>query len=89
MSLVTCIAVYLTIWWTALLAILPLGTRSHAEMGVPVPGGGDPSSPVEPKLRRKFMTTTWVSAILFAVLWLTIHFHWISLPTFPGPHDTY
>jgi predicted secreted protein len=88
MSPVTCIAVYLTIWWTALLAILPLGTRSHAEMGVPVPGGGDPSSPVEPKLKRKFITTTWVSAILFAIVWLTIHFHWISLPTFPGPHDS-
>ncbi len=86
MSLVTCIAVYLTIWWTALFAILPLGSRSHAEAGIPVPGGGDPSSPVEPKLKRKFITTTWVSAILFAILWLIIHFHLVSLPTFPGPH---
>ena len=86
MSLATCIAAYLTIWWTALLAILPLGTRSHAEMGVPVPGGGDPSPPVEPKLKRKFITTTWVAAILFAALWLTIHFHWVSPPNFPEPH---
>jgi predicted secreted protein len=85
-SLVTCIAVYLTIWWTALFAILPLGVRSHAETGIPVPGGGDPSSPVEPKLKRKFITTTWVSAIVFAALWLTIQFHLVTLPTFPGPH---
>jgi predicted secreted protein len=86
MSPVTCVAVYLTIWWTALFAILPLGVRSHAEMGVPVPGGGDPSSPVNPNLKRKFITTTWVSGVVFAGLWLTIHFHLISLPTFPGPH---
>jgi predicted secreted protein len=83
MSLMTGIAIYLTIWWTALFAILPLGVRSHAEEGIPVPGGGDPSSPVDPKLKRKFITTTWVSAILFALLWLALHFHLISLPNLP------
>ena len=88
MSLATCIAVYLTIWWTALLAILPLGSRSHAEAGIPVPGGGDPSSPVEPRLKQKFITTTWVSAILFAIVWMTVHFHWITLPVIPGSRDS-
>lgn len=82
MSLVTCVAAYLTIWWTVLFAILPLGVRSHHEEGVPVPGGGDPSSPVDPKLKRKFMTTTWVAALLFAALWLTIRFHLVHLPNF-------
>ncbi|MBA3811476.1 MAG: DUF1467 family protein [Caulobacteraceae bacterium] len=86
MSLATGIAIYLTIWWTALFAILPLGARSHAEAGIEVPGGGDPSSPVEPRLKRKFITTTWVSAILFALLWLTLHLHLVRLPSFPGPH---
>jgi predicted secreted protein len=75
------IAVYLTIWWVTLFAILPLGVRSHAEEGIPVPGGGDPASPVNPNLKRKFITTTWVSAIVFAVLWLVLHFHLISLPS--------
>ena len=76
------IAIYLTIWWTALFAILPLGVRSHAEEGIEVPGGGDPSSPVNPNLKRKFITTTWVSAILWAALWATLHFHLVTLPTF-------
>ena len=80
------VAIYLTIWWTALLAILPLGSKSYAEAGLPVPGGGDPSAPVEPNLKRKFITTTWVSAILFAILWLVLHFHLVRLPSFPGPH---
>ena len=82
MSPLTCVAAYITLWWTILLAVLPLGARSYAEMNLPVPGGGDPSSPVQPNLKRKFITTTWVSAIAFAALWLTVHFHLITLPSF-------
>jgi len=78
------IAIYLTIWWTILFAVLPLGARSHAEAGIPVPGGGDPASPVNPNLKRKFFTTTWVSGLVFAVLWLVLRFHLVSLPSVPG-----
>lgn len=77
---------YLTIWWTVLFSILPLGSRSHAEMGIEVPGGGDPASPVTPNLRRKFITTTWVSAIVFAGLWAVLTFHLVRLPDFPASH---
>jgi predicted secreted protein len=79
-------AVYLTIWWTVLFAILPLGTQTHAEAGID-PQGGDPGSPVDPKLKKKFITTTWVSAIVFALLWLVIHFKVIDLSKLPGPHS--
>ncbi len=82
LNLPTSIACYLTIWWTVLFAVLPLGARSHAEEGIPVPGGGDPSSPINPNLKRKFITTSWVSAILFAILWLVLHFHLFHLPSF-------
>ncbi|MHB8528273.1 MAG: DUF1467 family protein [Caulobacteraceae bacterium] len=80
MNIETGIASYLVIWWVALFAILPLGVRSHAEEGIEVPGGGDPASPVDPKLKRKFFTTTWVAAIVFCMLWLTLRFHLVSLP---------
>jgi len=83
MGPVTWIAIYLTIWWTALFAILPLGVRSHAEEGIEVPGGGDPASPVNPNLKRKFFTTTWVAAIFTGLLWLALHFHWFTLPELP------
>lgn len=84
MSPMTGIAIYLTIWWTTLFAVLPLGSRSHAEMGIEVPGGGDPGSPVNPNLKRKFITTTWVSAIIFLVMWGVWHFHLIRLPDLPS-----
>ena len=73
------VAIYLTVWWTVLFAVLPLGTRTHAEEGLEVPGGGDPASPVNPNLKKKFITTTWVSAIVYAVILLMIWFRVIPL----------
>jgi hypothetical protein len=36
-------------------------------MGIKPPPARDPGAPVNPNLKRKFITTTWVSAIVFAV----------------------
>lgn len=78
------ISVYLVVWWTVLFAILPLGVQSHHEAGIEVPGGGDPGSPVDPKLKKKFFTTTWVSAIVVAILWVLFHFNLIPFPDLPN-----
>jgi predicted secreted protein len=87
MSPFTAIAIYLTIWWTVLFAVLPLGVTSHHEAGIDPGDGSDPGSPVDPKIKKKFITTTWISAVLFVVLWLVLHFHLVSLPQFPGHVD--
>ena len=84
MTLATGIAIFLTIWWTALFVILPLGTKTYAEMGIEVKDGGDPGAPVNPNLKRKFITTTWVTALLWAVLWLVLKFGLITLPQMPS-----
>jgi predicted secreted protein len=80
------ISVYFVIWWVVLFAILPWGIRSHHEEEIEVPGGGEPASPVNPNLKKKFLTTTWVSAICLAVVWVVLHFGLIPVPTLPsGP----
>lgn len=84
MSLFTGVAIYLTIWWTALFAILPLGSKTYAESGIEVKDGGDPGAPVNPNLKRKFITTTWVSALLWLALFLVVKFHLVALPSFPA-----
>ena len=84
MSVFTGIAIYLTIWWTVLFAVLPLGTQTHAEAGIDKGDGGDPGAPVDPKLARKFITTTWVSAIVFAIVFVIIHFKLVALPSLPS-----
>ena len=88
MNLTWLISLYFIIWWTVLFTILPWGVRSHHEEGVDVPGGGEPASPVNPNIKKKFITTTWVSAIVLAVVWLVFHFSLIPVPTLPaGPSD--
>lgn len=84
MSPMTGFAIYLTLWWTVLFAVLPLGAKSYAEAGIKVTDGGDPGAPVNPNLKRKFITTTWVSAILWVVLWAVIRFGLITLPQMPS-----
>ncbi|HYG27560.1 MAG TPA: DUF1467 family protein [Caulobacteraceae bacterium] len=84
MGIGTSIAVFLTIWWTVLFAVLPLGNRTYYEMGEPVPGGGDPGAPMNPDLKRKFIITTIVAAVVFAILWLVIRFGLIPLPSLPS-----
>ena len=84
MGPVTCIAVFLTIWWTVLFAVLPLGVTSHAEAGIDKGDGGDPGAPVDPKLKKKFFTTTWISVLVFAVIWAIIHFGLVKLPALPS-----
>ena len=66
-----------------LFAVL-LGVRSHYDEGIEVPGGGEPGSPVNPNLKRKFITTTWVSAIVWALIWAVMTFH--LTPTPAPPH---
>ena len=67
------IAIYFTIWWIVLFAILPWGVRSQHETG-DVVAGTDPGAPVAPRLLIKAVATTIVSAILFAGLWVFMEY---------------
>ena len=80
----TAVAIYITIWWTVLFAVLPWGVTSHAQAGIDKGDGGDPGAPVDPKLKKKFITITWISAILWVVVWAIIHFGLLKLPNLPS-----
>ncbi|PLR21027.1 DUF1467 domain-containing protein [Caulobacter zeae] len=86
MGPITSVAIFLTIWWTVLFAVLPLGVRSYHEMGIEPPPGADPGAPVNPNLKRKFFTTTWITAVLFSILWLVVKFQLVSLPDLPSTY---
>ncbi|MCR5880481.1 DUF1467 family protein [Phenylobacterium sp. J367] len=84
MGPLTGIAIYITIWWTVLFAVLPWGVVSHAQAGIDKGDGGDPGAPVDPKLKQKFITTTWISAVVWLAVWAIIHFEIIKLPPLPS-----
>ncbi len=84
MGPITGVAIFMTIWWTVLFTILPLGVVTHAEAGIDKGDGGDPGAPVDPKLKKKFFTTTWIAAVIWVVLFVVLKFHLITLPPLPA-----
>ncbi len=67
------IAIFFTIWWIVLFAILPWGVRSQEEDGAVV-AGTDPGAPVAPRLLIKAIATTIVATIIFAGLWVFMEY---------------
>ncbi len=63
----TAVAIFITIWWIPLFAILPLGVRSPHD-GEDEAFSGDPGAPIAPRLLTKAALTTLVSVALFAAL---------------------
>ncbi|GAC1328804.1 MAG: hypothetical protein NVSMB26_04470 [Beijerinckiaceae bacterium] len=64
-------AMFLTIWWTLLFAVLPFGVRSQHET-TEIVRGTDPGAPVAPRLLAKAIWTTFISVIAFIALMLVI-----------------
>jgi predicted secreted protein len=83
MGPITALSIYLVTWWVVLFTILPIGVTSHAEAGVDHGDGGDPGAPVEPKLKRKFITTTIASTVIWVIIMVCLKFHLIPLPNVP------
>ncbi len=73
MSITMGIAIYFTMWWIVLFAVLPFGVRSQHE-GEDYAGGTDPGAPIAPRLLLKLGITTAVTAVLFAMLWAYINY---------------
>jgi predicted secreted protein len=64
------IAIFFTIWWILLFAVLPFGVQSQHET-TEIVRGSDPGAPVAPRLAAKALWTTALSVIAFlALMWL-------------------
>jgi len=61
------VAVYFTVWWIVLFAVLPWGISSQDEARDIVPGS-DPGAPMLPHLAVKALWTTGISAVVFGVI---------------------
>ncbi len=79
------LALYFVVWWTALFAVLPIGTRPDPEGDQA--SGGWRGAPERPLLLRKVLATTVISAVLwlgvYALIesdWLSFRSGWLALP---------
>ena len=82
MSISFSIAVYFIIWWLVLFAVLPFGVHTQDDAGDTV-AGTPGSAPATHRMARTAAITTIVSALLFALLYLTLTHKWISLDAIP------
>jgi predicted secreted protein len=84
MPVTTAIAIFFLIWWVVLFAVLPWGIRSQHESGEMTPGT-DPGAPAMPRLGRKLLWTTLVSALIFAACYVIYANHLVTLQGLVAP----
>jgi predicted secreted protein len=75
MNWFTAAVLFILIWWTALFAILPLGTKP---VPTPDPATGWRGAPEHPRLGRKLLITTAVSLLIWGACMGVIESGWIS-----------
>jgi predicted secreted protein len=75
MNWFTAFVLYVLIWWTALFAVLPLGTKPVAE---PDSITGWRGAPEKPRLLRKLLLTTLVTTIIWGITVGLIESDWLS-----------
>ncbi|MGQ3040909.1 MAG: DUF1467 family protein [Brevundimonas sp.] len=74
----TIVAIYFVCWWTVLFAVLPLGMNQEGQEKPT--DGAQWGAPANPNLKKKFITTTWVSAIVWVFILVLIWTGWMPLP---------
>jgi len=86
MSLISIAAIYFIMWWVVLFAMLPFGVKTQEEHG-DVTLGTVASAPHGPHMLRAAIRTTIVSAIIFAVFYISVVHYGFSFDNIPriGP----
>ena len=74
MAWYTYVAVFIIIWWLVLFTVLPVGVRTVYDTNQPLQPGHASSAPVRPRILLKFLATTAIAAVIFAVYWLFQHY---------------
>ena len=72
MNIASAIVIYIIVWWTVFFAVLPWGVRGIWESPESHARGAEQGAPEDPQIMRKVKRTTWISAIIWAVICLVI-----------------
>ena len=81
MNVVTGIVLYAIIWFMTLFVILPFRMKSQSEDGEVVPGTPG-SAPADPALRKRFLITTLVAAVVWGIVATIILTEAVSIADF-------
>jgi predicted secreted protein len=76
------VAIYALFWVMTAFVILPIGVRTHDELGIPKIAGQADSAPGNFQPRTILLRTTALSAALFALYYLNYSYGWINRDSF-------
>ena len=76
------IIVYVMIWWIIFFLVLPIGIQSNKEIYKEKIGGNDPGAPKNPRIVQKFLLTTLITSIIFAVIYYLVKIDLLNLREF-------
>ena len=82
MSITGSIIVYVMIWWIIFFSVLPIGIQSNKEIYKEKIGGNDPGAPKNPRIVQKFLLTTLITSIIFAVIYYLVRIDLLNLREF-------
>jgi|TARA_B110001452_G_scaffold226378_1_gene200751 predicted secreted protein len=63
------IIVYICIWWIVFFSVLPIGIVSQNVKFKDELQGSDPGAPNNPRIIQKFLITTLITSIIFAIIY--------------------
>lgn len=78
MTFTSALAIYVLFWVITAFIVLPIGVKTHDEMGVKkIPGQAD-SAPANFRPMRVIIYTTVISAVIFGMFYANYIYGWIS-----------
>lgn len=78
MTITSALAIYVLFWVITAFIVLPIGVRTHDEMGVDkVPGQAD-SAPANFRPGKVVLYTTLISAVIFGLFYANYVNGWVS-----------
>jgi predicted secreted protein len=79
MTFTSGLAIYVLFWVITAFIVLPIGVKTHNEMGIDmVPGQAD-SAPANFRPLRTILITTGLSAVLFGLFYANYVYGWIGV----------
>lgn len=72
MNPIGALIIFLLVWWCVFFTMLPTEVRGRWESADDGVRGADPGAPSDPQLKKKFIRTTIVAAIVSTVIILVV-----------------
>lgn len=85
MQLSSIFAIYSLFWTLSLFVILPIGVKTHEEMGLDRGRGHADSAPYRHNLGRKVIWTTVLATALFSLFYANYVNDWLTIDMIPTP----